>query len=82
MRTTILFSLAAVLTASPAMAQDTTVAARIRRVENGLTTPVIVAGRQDQGMSIAQRMRVFNTPAVSIAVINNGRIEWARAYGT
>jgi CubicO group peptidase (beta-lactamase class C family) len=82
MRNTILFSLAAVLAAAPAMAQDTTVAARIRRVENGLITPVIVAGRADQGMSIAQRMRVFNTPAVSIAVINNGRIEWARAYGT
>ncbi|HEX6371355.1 MAG TPA: serine hydrolase domain-containing protein [Longimicrobium sp.] len=82
MRNTILFFLAAVLVAVPALAQDTTVAARIRRVENGLTTPVVVAGRTDQGMSIAQRMRVFNTPAVSIAVIDNGRIEWARAYGT
>jgi CubicO group peptidase (beta-lactamase class C family) len=82
MRNTILFSLAAALAVTPAVAQDTTVAARIRRVENGLMPAVIVAGRADQGAPIAQRMRAANTPAVSIAVINDGRIEWARAYGT
>ncbi|HEX2077065.1 MAG TPA: serine hydrolase domain-containing protein [Longimicrobium sp.] len=82
MRKTIAFFLAAVLAASPALAQDASLAARIRRVENGLTTPVIVAGRTDQGAPLAERMRALNTPAVSIAVINDGRIEWARAYGT
>ncbi|HEX2211372.1 MAG TPA: serine hydrolase [Longimicrobium sp.] len=82
MRNTIVLSLATVLAAAPALAQDTTVAARIRRVENGLATPVIVAGRADQGAPILERMRAVNTPAVSIAVINNGRVEWARAYGT
>ncbi len=67
---------------APAAAQDTTLAARIRRIENGLLPAVVVAGRTDQGASLAERMRAFNTPAVSIALINNGRIEWARAYGT
>jgi CubicO group peptidase (beta-lactamase class C family) len=67
---------------APAVAQDTTVAARIRRVENGLVPPVVAAGRADQGAPIRDRLRALHTPAVSIAVINHGRIEWARAYGT
>jgi len=74
--------LAAVLLAAPALAQDTAIEARIRRVENGLPTPVTVAGQPNQGRSITERMRATNTPAVSVAVINGGRIEWARAYGT
>jgi CubicO group peptidase (beta-lactamase class C family) len=81
MRNTIVLALALSF-AGPALAQDPTLAARIRRVENGLATPIVVAGRADLNGSIADRMRVLHTPAVSIAVINNGRIEWARAYGT
>lgn len=83
MRTRLVFTLAAaLLAASPASAQDTALDARIRRVENGLLTPVVVAGQAGQGASLTERMRALNTPAVSIAVINNGRIEWARAYGS
>jgi CubicO group peptidase (beta-lactamase class C family) len=81
MRNFVVLSLATVIAAAPAVAQDPAVAARIARVENGLTTPVVVAGRADQGAPIAERMRAARTPAVSIAVINDGRIEWARAYG-
>ena len=81
MRNTLLLFLSVTLAASHAAAQDTTLAARIRRVENGLTTPVVVAGRAGQEMRIAERMRSGNTPAVSIAVIHGGRIHWARAYG-
>ncbi|HEY0020171.1 MAG TPA: serine hydrolase domain-containing protein [Longimicrobium sp.] len=83
MRIHVAFSLAALMmSAVPAPAQDTTLAARIRRVESGLATPVVVAGRPDLNGVITDRMRAHNTPAVSIAVINGGRIEWARAYGT
>jgi CubicO group peptidase (beta-lactamase class C family) len=74
--------LAATTAASSTYAQDATVAARIRRIENGITTPVLVAGQPVHGTSLAQRMRQTRTPALSIAVINHGRIEWARAYGT
>jgi CubicO group peptidase (beta-lactamase class C family) len=81
MRNFVVPPLAALIMAAPAVAQDPALAARIARVENGLTTPVVVAGRADQGAPIAERMRAARTPAVSIAVINNGRIEWARAYG-
>ena len=82
MRSIRIATLAAVMAAASAHAQDTTVAARIRRVENGITTPVLVAGQAIHTTSLAERMRQTRTPAVSIAVINQGRIEWARAYGS
>ncbi|HEX6909166.1 MAG TPA: hypothetical protein VF142_02175, partial [Longimicrobium sp.] len=62
MRTHLLLPVAALLAAASASAQDTTLAARIRRVENGLATPVVVAG-QGQGARITDRMRALNTPA-------------------
>jgi len=33
-------------------------------------------------MRLLDRMRFYKSPAVSVAVINKGQIEWARAYGT
>ena len=57
------------------------VAQRIRRIENGLLLPVVIRGQPLEPMKLADRMRFFNTPGVSIAFINDGRIEWARAYG-
>lgn len=54
---------------------------RIDRVERGLTTPVVIRGAPGQKMTLKDRMAFHQVPAVSIAVINNGQIEWARAYG-
>lgn len=53
---------------------------RIRRVENNLLTPVVIKGRNN-GMSLPERMKFYNVPGVSIAVINDGKIEWAKGYG-
>jgi CubicO group peptidase (beta-lactamase class C family) len=54
---------------------------RIRRVEDGLLLPVLVKGAPNPAMDLARRMQFYKTPGVSIAVINNGKIEWARGYG-
>ena len=54
---------------------------RIRRIENGLLLPVVVKGERIVSMKLADRMQFYKTPGVSVAVINNGRIEWARGYG-
>ncbi len=56
-------------------------AQRIQRIENGLLLPVSVKGQPSVSMKIVDRMQFYKTPAVSIAFTNNGRIEWARAYG-
>lgn len=55
--------------------------ARIARVEQGLTTRVVVKGTPGQRHSLRERMAFHRVPAVSIAVIDAGRVEWARAYG-
>ena len=55
---------------------------KIQRIENGLLPPTRIKGEQATGMRLLDRMQFYKSPAVSIAVINEGRIEWARAYGT
>jgi len=62
---------------------------RIRRIENGL-----IAIKSPESMfqpdseelahpkTLAERMALYKVPGVSIAVINENRIEWAKAYGT
>src|SRR2546422_5299809 len=32
-------------------------------------------------MKLTERMTYYHVPGVSIAIINNGRIEWAKGYG-
>jgi CubicO group peptidase (beta-lactamase class C family) len=54
---------------------------RIERVENGLLPPAVLQGETPARMKLADRMRFYKTPGVSIALINDGKIEWARGYG-
>jgi hypothetical protein len=54
---------------------------RIEAVENGLIPAVIIKGRPIQRASITERMKVLKIRGVSIAIINNYEIEWAKAYG-
>lgn len=55
------------------------VANRIARIEKGLVPPVQFKG--DPTWTIEERMKHYKAPGVSIAVINNFKIEWAKAYG-
>ncbi|MEP1096388.1 MAG: serine hydrolase domain-containing protein [Cyclobacteriaceae bacterium] len=51
----------------------------IKKVETGLTTRVHIAG--DSTWSIEERMEHYGIPGVSIAVIHDGEIAWAKGYG-
>jgi CubicO group peptidase (beta-lactamase class C family) len=51
----------------------------IKKVETGLINPVYLEG--DSTWTIETRMKHYHVPGVSIAVINNGKIEWSRTYG-
>ena len=82
----VLFVLSIVLAAvppspSPAENGPAAVADRAARVENGLLPPIVVAGRPVPAMSLAARMAALKIPGVSIAVINDGAVEWAKGYG-
>jgi CubicO group peptidase (beta-lactamase class C family) len=52
---------------------------RIQRVEQGLLPQVLVKG--DPAWTIQERMQHYKIPGISIAVINNSKIEWSKAYG-
>jgi CubicO group peptidase (beta-lactamase class C family) len=72
---------------SPAVAQTAAQASapnveeRIARVEHGLLPPVLVKGEPTPHMNLVDRMSFHKVPGVSIAVIDQGRIAWARGYG-
>lgn len=52
---------------------------RVQRVEQGLLPGVLIKG--NPGWTIQERMKHYRVPGVSIAVINDFKIEWARSYG-
>jgi CubicO group peptidase (beta-lactamase class C family) len=57
---------------------------RIRRVENGLWEAKAGAQGlkvQQARASLIERMKLYKNPGVSIAIIQNDKIEWAKAYG-
>ena len=53
----------------------------IQRVTSGLLDPIIIKGDQHSTRTLTDRMRELNIPGASIAVIHNGKIEWARGFG-
>ncbi len=55
--------------------------ARIMRVENSVLPAVVVKGGTSGIFSISGMMDKLNIPGVSVAVINDGRIQWAKSYG-
>lgn len=56
-------------------------AERISRLENDLQPNVQIQGLTIPRYNIEERMRELGIPGISIAVINKGRIEWAKGYG-
>ena len=80
------FACALLLCASSFASQDSgaisleldTPDARQAAVEAGLLTQTWVEGH---AFGMAERMRILDVPGVSVAVIHNGKIDWAAGYG-
>jgi CubicO group peptidase (beta-lactamase class C family) len=72
--------LALVASAATFGAQDG-VESRVRRVENGLVPPVVLAGHPIKTAKLRDRMRELKIPGVSMAVFDKGRLEWLRTWG-
>ena len=60
-------------------APDAPPATLAERVENGLRPPVLLEG--DRLWTIAERLKEHGVPGVSVAVIRDFRIDWAKGYG-
>jgi CubicO group peptidase (beta-lactamase class C family) len=54
---------------------------RIQHVASGLTGGVVIEGDEHATHTLADRMKELNVSGVSIAVIHEGKIEWARGFG-
>jgi CubicO group peptidase (beta-lactamase class C family) len=52
---------------------------RIKRVEQGLLPGVLIKG--DPSWSIEERMKQWKVPGLSVAVVKDFKVEWARSYG-
>jgi CubicO group peptidase (beta-lactamase class C family) len=54
---------------------------RMQAVQNHLSRYVVIRDSRDIPMYLVSQMKALGVPAVSIAAIRNGAIDWARAYG-
>lgn len=59
-------------------ANDST--ARLDRIENGIE-PVDLAHGEKVKLSLAELMRLYHDPGLSVAIIDNYQIAWAKGYG-
>ena len=53
----------------------------IRRVQNGLLPAAFIKGEAIRRMKLSDRMFVYQVTGVSIAVIHNGSVDWAKGFG-
>jgi CubicO group peptidase (beta-lactamase class C family) len=53
--------------------------AEIKRVETGLIAPFTFKG--EPGWSIEERMKFYKVPGLSVAVIKDYKVAWAKGYG-
>jgi CubicO group peptidase (beta-lactamase class C family) len=77
----LIVGLFAACSASPVWGFENSVGGRIAAVENGLLPWVQIEGGPLVKWTLSERMGYHKVPAVSVALIDDYRIEWARAWG-
>lgn len=83
MRQATIWMLPQLALATPAVAQHQPPkpAEAMRAFEAGLRPAVHVRGEPAVRWTLAERMKHYGVPGVSIAVIRNGQVAWAKGYG-
>ena len=71
----------AIGTAYPQIRQQEASEARIGRVVSGLRPPIAIKGQPTVSWTLSEKMGEYHVPGISIAVIDKGRIAWARGFG-
>jgi CubicO group peptidase (beta-lactamase class C family) len=54
---------------------------RIQPIQNSLLPPVLVRGELVKPTTLSSRMEALHVPGVSVAVMHDGKLEWARGFG-
>jgi CubicO group peptidase (beta-lactamase class C family) len=73
--------LAATGIAKPQIREQGTEEARIERVLSGLRPPIAIKGQPPARWTLTEEMTESHVPGLSIAVIDGGKIAWARGFG-
>jgi CubicO group peptidase (beta-lactamase class C family) len=66
---------------SPARAGPTSVGERAGRAERGLLPAIVFQGEAGTPVALTDRMAYHKVPGLSVAVIDDNSIAWARGYG-
>lgn len=59
---------------------SSTILERISELERGLLPAIAIKGEPVTKNELVKQMERYAVPAISIAVINDGTIEWAKSY--
>ena len=54
---------------------------RISRIENNIQPTLQIEGEEVPTYTIEERLKELGIPGISIAVVHNGKLEWAKGYG-
>jgi CubicO group peptidase (beta-lactamase class C family) len=54
---------------------------RIAAIEAAVVPALVIKGEMQPVVTLAERMEQLKVPGISVAVLNEGRIEWTKAYG-
>lgn len=66
---------------APVWAASPTVEQRVQAVTSGLLPAVSIKDQPPARRTLSDQMAALNVPGVSIAVIRDGKIDWARGFG-
>lgn len=65
--------------ASPTM--ENAIAAEIKAIENSLTPTLQIKGEEIKSYTIEERLAEYKIPGISVAIVRNGKLHWAKGYG-
>ena len=67
--------------AKPQTGREPSQETKIERVLSGLRPPIAIKGQPPVRWTLAERMADGHVPGLSVAVIDDGKIAWARGFG-
>jgi CubicO group peptidase (beta-lactamase class C family) len=87
LRLAVMFALSALWAIMPsgpglaAASSPAVVGEHIQHIRGALLPAVLIQGEHDRATTLSDRMASLHVPGVSIAVIHDGKLEWARGFG-
>lgn len=69
-----------ILFACSSSSEEPDLSERIKRIENNLQTQLQIEG-EEKRYNIEERLKELGIPGVSIALVIDGKLEWAKGYG-